>query len=270
MGIGNFIKKLIETNAIWGVRAKQLAGINDAGNVITTSIVVSTTDNSIDFAPLPVPSFFKVGQYIRIFGGPNDSKLLRISKILEGTKLIVEEPVIADSGTRRVTARLWEIHDDPSISRPSSSGSTMFNVHNRDNTGLPDGSALATTYAEHYHDEEDDFIEAFVPYGEIEKSGYLGKKGQWSWNQKEETLLFCIASNTWVDLYTLQNIKIDNFIKIASLIDGFVPPSLVPNSNATGKKGQWSIQVGHSLHKGYFKLCIGTDTWIRFEVETLF
>lgn len=196
MGIGNFIKKLIETNAIWGVRAKQLAGINDAGNVITTSIVVSTTDNSIDFAPLPVPSFFKVGQYIRIFGGPNDSKLLRISNILEGTKLIVEEPVIADSGTRRVTARLWEIHDDPSISRPSSSGSTMFNVHNRDNTGLPDGSALATTYAEHYHDEENDLTEMFVPVSNITSSNAKGIKGQWSFG--EQYYYKCIATNTWI------------------------------------------------------------------------
>lgn len=152
MALGNFIKKLIETNTIWGVRAKQLAGINDAANTSTSSVVMSSADSSIDFAPSKAPSFFKENQYIRVVGGTNDSRLLRVDKI-QGTKVIVEETLIDDSGTRRITARLWEIHDDPRISRPSSSGSTMFNVHNRDNTGREDGSALATAYAEHYHDE---------------------------------------------------------------------------------------------------------------------
>ena len=118
--------------------------------------------------------------------------------------------------------------------------------------------------------ETSDLINAFVPYSIVNETNFSGKKGQWSYNQNENTLLFCIASNTCVNLYTLENIKIDNFLKIASLFDNFVPPSLVTSSNASGKKGQWSIQVGHSSHKGYFKFCIATDTWIRFEVDTLF
>jgi hypothetical protein len=261
MGIGNFIKKLIETNAIWGVRAKQLAGINDAGNVITTSIVVSTTDNSIDFAPLPVPSFFKVGQYIRIFGGPNDSKLLRISNILEGTKLIVEEPVIADSGTRRVTARLWEIHDDPSISRPSSTGSTMFNVHNRQPTNVPeDASALAFTFAEHYHDEEgpeDDFgylvEDQYVPYGKLVITNFKGIKGQWSYYN--ERYYICIATDTWIYLPT------ENFVnrvieeRFNQFQDQYIPYGKLVASSFKGIKGQWSYSAD------YFYLCIATDTW---------
>ena len=155
MGLSNFIKKLIETNTIWGVRAKKLAGINDAANTLTTSVVISSVDNSIDFSPNTVPSFIKVGengQYIRVFGGTNDSGLFRVIGI-EGNKIILDEPIVDDSGTRRITSRLWEIHNDPSISRPSSTGSTMYNVHNRDTTGLNDASAVAITYAEHYHDE---------------------------------------------------------------------------------------------------------------------
>lgn len=144
---------MIETNTIWGVRAKQLAGINDGANHITSSVVFSSVDNSLDFAPASMPSFFKEKQYIRIFGGANDTRLFRI-KAIQGTKLIVDESVINDTNVVRVSARLWEVHNDPKISRSSSTGSTMFNVHNRDNTGREDGSALATAYAEHYHDEE--------------------------------------------------------------------------------------------------------------------
>ena len=155
MGLSNFIKKLIETNTVWGVRAKKLAGINDFANTITANVVISSVDNSIDFSPNPVPSFVKIrdsAQYIRIFGGTNDTGLFRIVDI-QNNKLIVDGPVVNDSGTRRVSSRLWEIHNDPSISRSSSTGSTMYNVHNRDTTGLDDASAVALTYAEHYHDE---------------------------------------------------------------------------------------------------------------------
>lgn len=145
---------MIETNTIWGVRSKKLAGINDYANHITAPVVFSSIDNSIDFAPLLVPSFFKEKQFIRVFGGNNDSRLFRIEKIFEGTKIQVQENLIDDTETVRITARLWEIHNDPSISRPSSTGSTMFNVHNRNTTGYEDGSGVAITFAEHYHDEE--------------------------------------------------------------------------------------------------------------------
>lgn len=159
MGLGNFIKKLIETNTIWGVRSKKIAGINDYANHITTSVSIDSSDNSIDFAPLLVPDFIKIDQYIRVFAGTNDTRLFRVKRVFEGTKIEVYESVNDDIGVRRITARLWEIHDDPSISRPSSTGSTMFNVHNRSDTDLEDGSAVSFTYAEHYHDEaitEDD------------------------------------------------------------------------------------------------------------------
>lgn len=158
MGLSNFIKKLIETNTIWGVRAKKLAGINDFNNIITTSIVTSSIDNSIDFAPNAVPPFIKantVGQYIRIIGGPNDSGLFMVTSIV-GSKALVAEPIVNDSGVRTITARLWEIHNDTSISRSSSTGSTIYNVHNRDTTTAPgDASAVALTFAEHYHDDPD-------------------------------------------------------------------------------------------------------------------
>ena len=113
-----------------------------------------------------------------------------------------------------------------------------------------------------------ELLDSFVPFGNLEGSGFKGKKGQWSWNQKENTILFCLARDTWVNLVTLE--KIDNFFNVSSLIDSFVPTSLVTSNNSVGKKGQWSIGVGHGSHKRYLRLCIATDTWVRFEVETLF
>ena len=155
MGLSNFIKKLIETNTIWGVRAKKLAGINDFANITTTSVVMSSIDNSIDFAPNKPPAFIKansVGQFIRIIGGANDSGLFEIISIV-GTKVITLQPLVNDSGVRTLSARLWQIHDDTSISKSSSTGSTIYNVHNRNTTGLDDASAVALTFAEHYHDD---------------------------------------------------------------------------------------------------------------------
>lgn len=166
MGLSNFIKKLIETNTIWGVRSKKLAGVNDFNNTLITSIVTSSIDNSIDFSPNPPPSFIKDGeflQYIRIIGGTNDSGLFKVD-FIQGNKVFTVEPLLNDSGIRRITARLWEIHNNPLISRSSSTGSTIYNVHNRDTTGLEDASAVAITFAEHYHDEPEN---EFDDEGEI-------------------------------------------------------------------------------------------------------
>lgn len=100
-----------------------------------------------------------------------------------------------------------------------------------------------------------DLTEAFVPYSDGIANNSTGIKGQWSWNPKEGTLLFCIASNTWVDLYTLENIIKDNFIKHDDAIEVFIPYSKLVSTNYKGIKGQWSYSLD------YFYLCIATDTW---------
>lgn len=153
MALSNFLKKLIVFDAIWGTRSKKLAGINDFNNLVNENVTFSSVDNSITF-PTTVPDFFQEDQYFRVFGGANDSRLFRIQEI-QGNKIITYESLIDDSGTIRLDARLWVVHNNPRISRPTSTGSTMFNVHNRQDTGIEgDASKLALTFAEHYHDEE--------------------------------------------------------------------------------------------------------------------
>lgn len=108
----------------------------------------------------------------------------------------------------------------------------------------------------------------YVPFGSLQISGFKGVKGQWSYNDKK--YYKCIATDTWLITASdgLVNEKIDNILK--SFVNQYVPCCLVPNNSANGLKGQWSFQVGHSSHKGYVKICIATNTWVRFEVDTLF
>ena len=147
------MKKLIVFDVVWGTRSKKLAGINDANNVIQQSVTFDSGDNSVQFPTPTVPDFFQQDQYFRVFGGANDGRLLRIKEI-QGSKLITYENVVDDSGSFKLDARLWVVHNNSKISRSTSTGATMFNVHNRDFTSTEgDACKLAITFAEHYHDE---------------------------------------------------------------------------------------------------------------------
>ena len=108
----------------------------------------------------------------------------------------------------------------------------------------------------------------YVPYAELVSSSFSGVKGQWSYNN--DKYYKCIATDTWHISPNEEFIdeKIRDLLK--EFVNQYVPSSLVPNNSATGIKGQWSFQVGHSSHKGYLKICIATNTWVRFEVDTLF
>ena len=119
-------------------------------NVIQETVTFSDIDNSVQF-PGKVPDWFQVGEYFRVFGGPNDSRLFRVKEI-QYDKVISYENMTNDSGSRGLDARLWVVHNNTTISRPTSTGSTMFNVHNRDiTTTTDDASAIAFSFAEHYH-----------------------------------------------------------------------------------------------------------------------
>lgn len=153
MSASKFLKQFFIWDVIFGARSKKLAGINDGNNLISEVVTFSDVDNSITF-PGETPSFFQENQYFRVFGGSNDSRLFRVQEV-QFNKIITVENLINDSGTRTLDARLWVVHNNSKISRPTSTGSTMFNVHNRDTTGVDgDASAIALTYAEHYHDED--------------------------------------------------------------------------------------------------------------------
>jgi hypothetical protein len=158
MSVSKFLKQFIIWDVLFGARTKKLAGINDSNNQIQENVTFSDVDNSVNF-PGKVPYWFQVDEYFRVFGGDNDGRLFRVKEI-QFDKVITHENLINDTGVRQLDARLWVVHNDPKISRPTSTGSTMFNVHNRENTITPDdASSLAFAFAEHYHDEsgtEDD------------------------------------------------------------------------------------------------------------------
>ena len=111
---------------------------------------------------------------------------------------------------------------------------------------------------------EPEYLEQYVPYESGIADGSIGVKGQWSWNPTTQTFLVCIATNTWVNLYTKELIDKQNFLKLADVAESYVPYSKITSSNADGVKGQWSY---NGLY--YYK-CIASNTWVRYAVEVDF
>lgn len=136
----------------------------------------------------------------------------------------------------------------------------------------PFTGALDYTYSLSLEDISKLSQDQFVPYGALIITNFKGIKGQWSY--RNDRYIYCIATDTWIDIPTEKVLdeKISNIFAsfTAQYVPSYVPCCLVPNNSAPGLKGQWSFQVGHSSHKGYVKLCIATNTWVRFEVDTLF
>ena len=128
--------------------------------------------------------------------------------------------------------------------------------------------ALDFTYSLSLEDISKLSQEQYVPHGVLVITNFKGVKGQWSYN--DNRYYKCIATDTW--FVTLNEDFVDDKVSdlLTQFVNQYVPCCLVPNNSATGIKGQWSFQVGHSSHKGYVKICIATNTWVRFEVDTLF
>ena len=128
--------------------------------------------------------------------------------------------------------------------------------------------ALDFTYSLSLEDISKLSQEQYVPHGVLVITNFKGVKGQWSYN--DNRYYKCIATDTW--FVTLNEDFVDEKVSdlLTQFVNQYVPCCLVPNNSATGIKGQWSFQVGHSSHKGYLKICIATNTWVRFEVDTLF
>jgi len=154
---GQLIKRYIGTNVIFGSRATKLAGINDFGN-LHTGVVTFTAPNTITFVG-PLPLFLQtvtgVGKVFKITagGGANNGALFRLISIAGNTITVSNTVVINFTGSATFDGRIWNVIDDPSIARSTSTGATMYNVHNRDaSILLNDASEVAYVFAEHYHD----------------------------------------------------------------------------------------------------------------------
>lgn len=149
------VKKFIALDVIFGGRSKKLAGINDFANVMSDTFTFTATANTIQF-PGNVPDWFVRGKYFRIMagGGANSSALLRVKEVnYSGGLVEVYESLQNFTGTAELDGRIWAVINNAAIARPTSTGSTMYNVHNRNTTGLEDASGIALVFAEHYHDE---------------------------------------------------------------------------------------------------------------------
>lgn len=162
----DLIKKIIGLDVIFGAKSKKLAGINDAAFIITTDIVLDTVDDSITFTNNDMPEWVQKDRYFRVFGGLNDDILYRVKEVVSSNKIEVYENIITDVGNYTLDARLWQVHNDNTITRKSPTGGTMYNLDNLNNTGIEgDGSYLAKVPVVHYHNN-DPWKVNVIPIGE--------------------------------------------------------------------------------------------------------
>jgi hypothetical protein len=162
MSVGNFIKKLIKANALFGGKKVKLAGIPDNNNVISGNAVIDSGTNTITF-PTAAPSWLVEGKYFQVTsgGGYNDGALFRVLKRQTNTviELDTTDPHVFDpidySGPITFDGRIWRIINDESIAKESpETGNTIFNVNKFDWNMREDGSGVAQQFVEHYHDED--------------------------------------------------------------------------------------------------------------------
>ena len=154
---GTLIKRFIGTNVIFSSRATKLAGINDFNSIYSAASVTFTAPNIITFVG-PPPLFLQtISGVEKIFkitggGGPNNGAVFRLLSVAGSTITVSNTAVINFSGAATLDGRIWKVIDDDTIARSTSTGSTMYNVHNRTATALGnDASEVAYVFAEHYH-----------------------------------------------------------------------------------------------------------------------
>ena len=163
MALRSFIKKLIQVGALFGAKAKKMAGISDSANAVSGTVIFAASNNSVTLASTP-PSWIIPGKYFRITsgGGDNLHSLFKVGSISGNTIInddteVGVDAVVDFTGTSTVDGRLWQVIDDPDIAlEDSASGATMWNVNNVSVTGFDDGSGVAVHVAPHYHGDEGD------------------------------------------------------------------------------------------------------------------
>lgn len=182
MGLSSFIKKLIETDTLWGVSKKKIAGINDRLNYLFDSdVVFDNATNSITYTnQTSLPSWIVPGKYFRVYDGipktyTSDSDNDYIANVIltpdlvtnSGVKLRVlsvsGNVIYLDSNTSTVVDRNTSATfvttdgriaigiNNIDIAKISKNGSTIYNTQNSSSTGDEDGSAVGAMFADHYH-----------------------------------------------------------------------------------------------------------------------
>ena len=183
MALSGFIRRLVQTDTVFGSEAKKLSGINDGSTrVFDMSVHFNPDSNTIELTNLETPEAWMVpGKYFRINldgfnfppppespgepetirGNTNHFRLFRILNVTNnfnrvqfeldstapGADTLIDE--IRVGGI--VDGRISTIINDPTIARPSETGSTIFNLDVQRSTGIEDGSGVSNKFAGHYH-----------------------------------------------------------------------------------------------------------------------
>ena len=173
----SLIKRLTGINTIFGGRATKLAGINDFQCVSDETSLTFTSPNMITFSG-PIPAFLQnmtgTGKVFKVTfgGGPNNGSVFRMTGLSGNTVTVSSSLVYNFTGPATLDGRIWMVINDERIAKSTSTGSTMYNVHNRQNSVLGnDASEVAYVFAEHYHleNEEEKPVDEIVfhQYNEI-------------------------------------------------------------------------------------------------------
>ena len=159
------VKRFIPMNVIFSVRATKLAGINDFANIVTKQVKF-VAPNKLEFTKgipnflVPLPGQQTKWFVVKDHDKGNNNLTLKV-KSVENNIVTVEQNTITqyDSSNVIIDGRLWSVINDTQIAKRTSTGSTMFNVHNRHTTGRGgDASEVAITFAEHYHNDIDSIL----------------------------------------------------------------------------------------------------------------
>lgn len=156
MNLTKFIINLTKLGALFGPRARKLAGVDDSQATFTGPITF-VAPGTITLAS-PVPAFFsQPGTRFRVKagGGPNEDLLFSVLSA-SGNSIQVDQTfqgVFNHNGTARLDARQAVVIDDPLIARLNLNGSTIFNANYQGQAAnLPTGCGIPLVMAEHFHD----------------------------------------------------------------------------------------------------------------------
>lgn len=187
MAISNFIKKLYMVGAIFGGKAKKIAGINDSSNDLSsTEVIWDSATKTITFTnETTLPSWLTVGKFFRTYDGvakttpsstdinyvanviltpnplTNDGVLFQVLSV-SGNIITVDDtgdgatPVDRDTtGLPTIVTlegRIAIVVNDANICRINGAGSSVYNMENQTPTAVVgDGSGIAAAFADHFH-----------------------------------------------------------------------------------------------------------------------
>ena len=156
----SLIKRLHAINTLFSARAYKLGGVNDFNNHISGDFIFVAPNKIVFPGEVPVWMYTSPtsSKWFRITlgGGGNGNAIFQYLSHSGSTVTVTQNSVVNFTGFSTIDGRIWAVINDPYIAKPTSTGSTMFNVHNRQSTTIPgDGSGVSVSFAEHYHDEFD-------------------------------------------------------------------------------------------------------------------